>query len=96
MPKREARLSGKEREVLRLLREHASGSAADLIRWSKGKLARGTVYVTLGRMVEKKLATVAPASRTQAVVLYRGTALGVRMLEAIELAEAHMRATAPG
>jgi DNA-binding PadR family transcriptional regulator len=46
--------SEKEQLILRLLREHGELFGLDLVKNSKGKLGRGTVYVTLARMQEDK------------------------------------------
>ena len=47
------RLSSAERLILDLLVEHDELFGLQLVEQSGGRLKRGTVYVTLGRMVEK-------------------------------------------
>jgi DNA-binding PadR family transcriptional regulator len=49
--------SEKEQLILRLLAEHGELFGLDMVKKSKGKLGRGTVYVTLARMEEKELVT---------------------------------------
>lgn len=48
------KLSNKETIALELLIEHGDLYGLELVRKSKGKLKRGTVYVLLGRMQEDK------------------------------------------
>jgi DNA-binding PadR family transcriptional regulator len=50
--------SEKEQLILRLLREHGELFGLDLVKHSKGKLGRGTVYVTLARMQDKGLVKI--------------------------------------
>lgn len=50
---------------------------------SRGRLTRGGIYVTLGRMEDKHLVTSAPAEGGRRV--YRPTALGERALTAAKL-----------
>jgi DNA-binding PadR family transcriptional regulator len=81
------RLSEKERIVLELL-IHASGSkyGLQLVDASRGRLKRGTVYVTLGRMEQKGLieSEQEPAPAGQGGLprrLYRATGHGIRVLQ---------------
>ena len=46
-------LSAKESVILQLLVRHAQAYGLELVSASRGRLKRGTVYVTLGRMEEK-------------------------------------------
>jgi DNA-binding PadR family transcriptional regulator len=46
-------LSAKEQLILELLIRHKSCYGLQLVAESRGRLKRGTVYVTLGRMEEK-------------------------------------------
>jgi PadR family transcriptional regulator PadR len=80
-------LSGKERLVLELLaagRDQMYG--LQLVEQSRGRLKRGTVYVTLGRM-EKKGLVEADAEKLEddsGLVprrMYRATAYGLRALK---------------
>lgn len=81
-------LSPKEAEVLAAL---GSGERFGLqvVEESNGAIARGTIYVTLGRMEEKDFVTsrADPSSVGQPGMprrLYRATALGQAALEARE------------
>lgn len=76
--------------VLRLLRDAPTGLyGLQLVDTSEGKLKRGTVYVTLGRLEEKGFVD----SRTKAQAnhaglprpVYRITGLGQRALEAAQV-----------
>ena len=92
-------LSRTERLILELLTDEESFGLG-LVERSKGALKRGTVYVTLGRMVEKGYVE----SRTEARVagsiglprrLYRPTAHGLRVFNAWALAARAMRGHRP-
>ncbi len=81
------RLSGKERVVLELLVRDGSMYGLQLVDESQGRLKRGTVYVTLGRMEEKGMVE----SRHEAATadegaiprrMYHPTAYGLRLLDA--------------
>ena len=79
-------LSPKELLVLELLR-HQKLYGLQLVAASNRRLKRGTVYVTLGRMEEKGYITstleAAPAGAGGLPRrIYKGTALGRRMLAA--------------
>jgi DNA-binding PadR family transcriptional regulator len=89
MPSRRSlpRLSPKETLILELLVERDEMYGLQLVAASKGKLKRGTIYVTLGRMEEKKFVTSrledAPADAGgMPRRLYEPTALGRRVLDA--------------
>jgi DNA-binding PadR family transcriptional regulator len=80
-------LSPKELLVLELLLRHPELYGLQLVTASKGRLKRGTVYVTLGRMEEKGYIT----SKLEAAPsgmgglprrLYAATPLGRRMFAA--------------
>jgi DNA-binding PadR family transcriptional regulator len=47
-------LSAKESLILQLLARHDDAYGLELVSASRGRLKRGTVYVTLGRMEEKR------------------------------------------
>ena len=79
-------LSPKELLVLELLREHDS-YGLQLVAASTGRLKRGTVYVTLGRMEEKgyitsKLEAAPSGAGGLPRRIYSATPLGLRMLAA--------------
>ncbi len=83
------RLSEKERVILDLLSQQPEMYGLAMVQASDGALKRGTIYVTLGRMVEKGYVESVesrdsggrsgPPRRT-----YRLTALGQRVLHAWE------------
>jgi PadR family transcriptional regulator len=83
------RLSGVEQLILELLHERLELYGLQLVDASHGRLKRGTVYVTLGRMEQKGLveSRAEPAASTgkgPVRRLYRPTAYGVRVLHAWE------------
>ena len=90
-------LPPKEALILELLVQEAELYGLQLVAASKGRLKRGTVYVTLGRMEEKGLvearAEEKPAHAGMPRRLYRATSLGRRVLDAWSLMAA---ALAPG
>lgn len=80
------RLSDKERVILELLTD-GEQYGLQLVAASKGRLKRGTIYVTLGRMGDKGYVT----SRTEEAAdgagglprrLYEATPHGLRVLKA--------------
>jgi DNA-binding PadR family transcriptional regulator len=80
------RLSSKEAEILEALRGQEM-FGLQLVQASQGKLKRGTVYVTLGRMQEKGFVESRLEERHAGAIglprrLYRATAFGVRVLDA--------------
>jgi PadR family transcriptional regulator len=94
-PPRESlpRLSGKERLILDLLTEGGEQYGLQLVEAAKGRLKRGTVYVTLTRMEEKGLVSSHLETRADKRPglprrLYLRTARGIRTLRALEAAEA--------
>jgi PadR family transcriptional regulator, regulatory protein PadR len=81
------RLSAKELLVLELLANAGPQYGLELVAASRGRLKRGTVYVTLGRMEDKGYVT----SRTEDAPdgagglprrLYEATPYGLRVLKA--------------
>jgi PadR family transcriptional regulator len=85
-------LAPTERLILRLLIEQGELFGLQLVERSNGRLKRGTVYVTLGRMQDKGYLE----SRREALPagaiglprrLYRPTAYARRVLEAWQFAE---------
>jgi len=80
------RLSSKEKVILELLVANISMYGLQLVSQSQGKLKRGTVYVTLGRMEKKGLILSEPEklSDDSGLVprrMYRPTPFGLRVLE---------------
>jgi DNA-binding PadR family transcriptional regulator len=80
------RLSGKERVVLELLAARSGEMyGLELVAASKGRLKRGTVYVTLQRMQQKGLVEAEPEkfeddSGLVPRRMYRATSFGLRVL----------------
>ena len=74
--------------ILNILADHGANYGLDLVARSRGRLKRGSVYVTLGRMEEKGLVVSrlderpgeGPARR-----LYEPTAMGLRALTVVTL-----------
>ena len=86
LPPRLLTLSPKELLVLELLREHDSYGLR-LVAASSGRLKRGTIYVTLGRMEEKGYITSKLEAAPSGVGglprrIYAATPLGRRMFAA--------------
>jgi DNA-binding PadR family transcriptional regulator len=83
--------TGKERVVLELLRDSSHGMyGLELVDASGGRLRRGSIYVTLGRMLDKGFVTarVLDSVRGQPGLprpQYKITALGQRALKAVAL-----------
>jgi PadR family transcriptional regulator, regulatory protein PadR len=80
-------LSGKERIILELLAGSGAQYGLQLVDASRGRLKRGTVYVTLGRMEQKGLVEShhEPATRDPDALprrMYHATAYGRRVLDA--------------
>jgi PadR family transcriptional regulator PadR len=80
-------LPAKERLILELLVASGPQFGLQLVHGSHGRLRRGTVYVTLGRMERKgylasEQEPLAPAGIGLPRRIYRPTALGERALRA--------------
>jgi PadR family transcriptional regulator PadR len=80
-------LSRKESIILQLLVRDDEAYGLELVAASRGRLKRGTVYVTLGRMEEKgyitsRLEDAPPDAGGLPRRIYRATALGRQVLEA--------------
>ena len=80
-------LSAKERIVLDLLVSSGAKYGLQLVDESRGRLKRGTVYVTLGRMEQKGLieSRHEPETRSADALtrrMYHATAYGRRVLDA--------------
>lgn len=92
MNERLPKFSATERLIIELLASHDELFGLQMVEISGGRLKRGTVYVTLGRMHEKGYLE----SRQEALPvgaiglprrLYRPTALAMRALAAWQAAE---------
>ncbi len=86
------RLSATERFILELLTTHGELFGLAMITRSGGRLKRGTVYVTLGRMQEKGYLDSRQEPLPTGAIglprrLYRPSGLGRRVLAAWTLAE---------
>ncbi len=77
------RLPASERTILELLSGGEPRYGLELVAASSGRLTRGGIYVTLGRMEEKGLVTSVAASGGRR--LYRATGLGERALLAARI-----------
>jgi PadR family transcriptional regulator len=80
-------LPAKEALILELLAGGRERYGLELVAASKGRLKRGTVYVTLGRMEEKRFVTsrledAPPDAGGLPRRVYEATALGRRVLAA--------------
>ena len=80
-------LSGKEHVVLELLVANGPSYGLQLVATSNGRLKRGTVYVTLGRMEDKGYVESEPDPEASDDLIlprriYRPSAYGLRVLEA--------------
>ncbi len=83
-------ISELEALVLDLLAAKAPTYGLDLVAASRGRLKRGSVYVTLGRMEQKGLVTSRVAARPgegPSRRLYEPTALGLRALVAARIVD---------
>ena len=86
------RFSTAERLIVELLAEHQELFGLQMVEFSGGRLKRGTVYVTLGRMVEKGYLESRQEPLPEGAIglprrLYRPTGLAMRILEAWKAAE---------
>ena len=88
------RLSGTERLIIELLTAHQELFGLRMVELSNGRLKRGTVYVTLGRMQEKGYLESRQEPLPAGAIglprrLYRPTAMAVRIVAAWKAAESH-------
>lgn len=83
------RLAASERVILGLLASDGPSYGLELVKSSRGRLTRGGIYVTLGRMEEKGLVSSAAGEGGRRI--YRPTALGERALMAAKLFAGQIR-----
>ena len=86
------KFSAAERLIVELLVEHHELFGLQMVEFSRGRLKRGTVYVTLGRMVEKGYLESRQEPLPEGAIglprrLYRPTGLAMRILAAWKAAE---------
>jgi DNA-binding PadR family transcriptional regulator len=86
------RFSGAERLIVELLAAHDELFGLRMVELSEGRLKRGTVYVTLGRMTEKGYLESRQEPLPEGAIglprrLYRPTGLAMRVLAAWRTAE---------
>ena len=86
------RLSVTERLIIELLTAHEELFGLRMVELSAGRLKRGTVYVTLGRMQEKGYLESRQEPLPEGAIglprrLYRPTGLAMRILAAWKAAE---------
>ena len=87
------RLSGMERLIIELLVDAGEQYGLQLVAAALGRLKRGTVYVTLSRMEDKRLVHSRTEMREKNLPglprrLYAPTEAAVRALRALEAGEA--------
>lgn len=83
------RVARSERLILSLLVSRGPSYGLELVKASRGKLTRGGIYVTLGRMEEKGFVASSAAEAGRRV--YRPTALGERALVAARVFSGELR-----
>jgi PadR family transcriptional regulator, regulatory protein PadR len=86
------RFSSTERLIVELLVEHEELFGLQMVELAKGRLKRGTVYVTLGRMQEKGYLESRQEPLPAGAIglprrLYRPTGFALRALAAWQAAE---------
>ncbi len=90
------KFSATERLIIELLAAHEELFGLQMVELSGGRLKRGTVYVTLGRMHEKGYLESRQEPLPEGAIglprrLYRPTGLAMRVLAAWQAAEADVR-----
>ncbi len=93
------RFSSAERLIVELLAHHGELFGLQMVEESNGRLKRGTVYVTLGRMHEKGYLESRQEAMPEGAIglprrLYRPTGLALRVLAAWQAAESSFAANA--
>jgi DNA-binding PadR family transcriptional regulator len=86
------KFSGAERLIIELLAAHDELFGLRMVELSEGRLKRGTVYVTLGRMTEKGYLESRQEALPEGAIglprrLYRPTGLAMRVLATWQAAE---------
>lgn len=86
------KFSAAERQIVELLVQHEELFGLQMVELSGGRLKRGTVYVTLGRMVEKGYLESRQEALPAGAIglprrLYRPTGLALRILATWKTAE---------
>jgi DNA-binding PadR family transcriptional regulator len=94
------RLSATERVILEMLDAEGDLFGLQMVEQSGGRLKRGTIYVTLGRMqekgyVESRQEEMPPGAIGLPRRLYRPTGYALRLLTAWRAAEAMMAGAEP-
>jgi DNA-binding PadR family transcriptional regulator len=82
-------LARSEQLILEMLASRGPCYGLELVQVSRGRLKRGGVYVTLGRMEEKGYVTSSAGDDGRR--RYRPTALGERALLAVRAFAGHIR-----
>jgi DNA-binding PadR family transcriptional regulator len=94
------RLSATERLILELLAAEGELFGLQMVELSRGRLKRGTVYVTLGRMQDKGYLESRQEALPDGAIglprrLYRPTGYALRVLDAWRVAEQMLRGANP-
>ena len=94
------RLSATERLILELLAAEGELFGLQMVELSAGRLKRGTVYVTLGRMQDKGYLESRQETLPEGAIglprrLYQPTGYARRVLDAWRVAEQMLRGVAP-
>lgn len=93
------KFSAGERLIVELLVDRGELFGLQMVEHSEGRLKRGTVYVTLGRMQEKGYLESRQEAMPEGAIglprrLYRPTGLALRVLAAWQAAESSFAANA--
>ena len=93
------KFSAGERLIIELLAHQGELFGLQMVEHSEGRLKRGTVYVTLGRMQEKGYLESRQEAMPEGAIglprrLYRPTGLALRVLAAWQAAESSFAANA--
>ena len=92
------KLTKTERLILEQLVAHPAGKyGLEIVKDSSGSIRRGSVYVLLERMTDRKLVKVDPGKSSPATgglprPVYSPTGLGMKVLSAYQLLEANLTA----
>ena len=93
------KFSTAERLIIEMLAQQGELFGLQMVEHSGGRLKRGTVYVTLGRMQEKGYLESRQEAQPEGAIglprrLYRPTGLAMRVLAAWQAAESFFSRTA--